>query len=267
MNLDLSVVLAIGLGAGVMAGMFGIGGGVVMVPALIAIMGFSIVQANGTSLAALMMPVGIFAVMEYKRKGLTDFRVAGIFAIGLLLGVYFGARFAIALPSDILKQLYGIFLLWVSWKFAEPKKLWAKIRNLEINSELTSVTSKEEKSLPWYILLPVGILAGILSGLFGIGGGLLIVPLLVTFMNFSPKKAVGTSLAALLLPVALPGVIEYYNAGQLHIQYAAFLAGGLVIGSIAGAKITIALPTATVKRVYALFLLIMGLDFLITGFY
>jgi uncharacterized protein len=104
MNMDLSVVLAIGLGAGVMAGMFGIGGGVVMVPALIAIMGFSLVQANGTSLAALMMPVGIFAVLEYRRKGLTDYRVAAIFAIGLLLGVYFGARFAIALPSNVLKQ-------------------------------------------------------------------------------------------------------------------------------------------------------------------
>jgi hypothetical protein len=90
--------------------------------------------------------------------------------------------------------------------------------------------------------------------------------MLITFMKFNPKKAVGTSLGALLLPVALPGVITYYNAGQLHIFASGLLAAGLVLGSIIGAKITISLPVSIVKRVFALFLLIIALQFIISGF-
>lgn len=263
--MDSIVVIAIGLIAGIMAGMFGIGGGVVMVPAMIAILGFSIVEANGTSLAALMMPVGLFAVLEYKKKDLIDIKVAAIFAVGLLLGVLFGAKLAIALPANILKQIYGLFLLWVSWKFAEPKKLFRK--NLSEKVIIPELRNNLEKKYPIMLLLVFGILAGVLSGLFGIGGGLVLVPMMVGIMNFDTKKAVGTSLGALLLPVALPGVIEYYNSGNLELQIAGLLAGGLVIGSLVGAKITISLPTGTVKRVYALFLLIMGIDFIITGFW
>ena len=234
--------MIIGLFAGVMAGMFGIGGGVVMVPAMILFLGYSIIEANGTSLAALMMPVGIFAVIQYYKNRYVDLKIAAFFAFGLLVGVLFGAKFAIALPFDILKQLYGIFLLYVSWRFFE----------FRTKKSPPSNGTKE-------------ISAGVLSGLFGIGGGLVMVPMMVTLMKFHPKKAVGTSLAALLLPVALPGVIEYYNSGYLKIETAVLLALGLVFGSILGAKITITLPTKTIKRVYAIFLFIMGMDFLIRG--
>ncbi|MCX7737709.1 MAG: sulfite exporter TauE/SafE family protein [Candidatus Kapabacteria bacterium] len=255
---DLFLVLIIGVIAGVMAGMFGIGGGVVMVPAMIVFLGFSIVEANGTSLAALMMPVGIFAVIQYYKNKYVDLKLAAIFALGLLLGVLFGAKFAIALPSDILKQLYGIFLLYVSWRFFEFK---TKNKNSSLNSEDIS----SEKKHSFFVLILIGISAGILSGMFGIGGGLVMVPMMVTLMKFNPKKAVGTSLAALLLPVALPGVLEYYKTGNLRIETAAILAVGLVVGSILGAKITISLPTKTIKRIYAIFLLIVGMDFLIRG--
>lgn len=255
--LDLLIVLLIGILAGVMAGMFGIGGGVVMVPAMIVFLGFSIVEANGTSLAALMMPVGIFAVLEYYKNKYVDLKLAAIFAFGLLLGVLFGAKFAIALPSDILKQFYGVFLLYVSWRFFEFK--------VEKKDKPEIKADEEEKIFNFLILILIGILAGVLSGMFGIGGGLVMVPMMVTLMKINTKKAVGTSLAALLLPVALPGVIEYYNSGFLRIETAAILAFGLVFGSIIGAKITISLPTKTIKRVYAIFLFIMGMDFLIRG--
>ena len=96
------VLLVIGLVAGIMAGMFGIGGGIVMVPALITIMGFSIVQANGTSLAALMLPVGIFAVITYYKNNLINIKVASFFAFGLFIGVYFGAKLALNVPINLL---------------------------------------------------------------------------------------------------------------------------------------------------------------------
>ncbi|MFA6570389.1 MAG: sulfite exporter TauE/SafE family protein [Bacteroidota bacterium] len=263
---DIAVLLIIGVLAGVMAGMFGIGGGVVMVPALIALMHYSLTQANGTSLAALMMPVGIFAVFAYHKKDLLDIRVSAFLAVGLLLGVLFGAKLALSMPTDILKQIYGLFLIWVSWRFFEIKSITNKSQNSDKTREENINKVEQEKILPFYLLLPFGILAGVLSGLFGIGGGLIIVPMLITFMKFNPKKAVGTSLGALLLPVALPGVITYYNAGQLHIFASGLLAAGLVLGSIIGAKITISLPVSIVKRVFALFLLIIALQFIISGF-
>jgi uncharacterized membrane protein YfcA len=98
--------------------------------------------------------------------------------------------------------------------------------------------------------------------LFGIGGGLLIGPALITFLRFDQHRAVGTSLAALLLPVSFPGVYTYYTAGQLDIGIAAIVALGLLGGAFAGAKIALGLTPTAVKRLYGLFLLIMGVRFI-----
>ena len=268
--------LIIGIIAGIMAGMFGIGGGIVMVPALMTLKGFSITQANGASLTALMMPVGILAVIEYKKKNLIDYKVASFMALGLLLGVYFGSRLALTLPVMLLKQIYGIFLLAVFWKFFDFKTIKRKeiilntvgnnlIENV-VDNESISLLNKMKKRSSIFYLLPLAIIAGILSGMFGIGGGLVIVPIMITLLKFSAKKAVGTSLAALLLPVALPGVLTYYYAGQLEIQSSLIMALGLILGSFAGAKITISLPSPFIKRIYAFFILIIGINFIYTGF-
>ena len=259
---NLVIFIILGLAAGVMAGMFGIGGGVIIVPILVTGAGFSLIEASGTSLAALMMPVGIFACISYYRNGFMDIKVAGVFALGLLLGVYFGAELAIILSSDLLKQLYGLFLLWVCWRFFEIKSIF---RKRDENPKADEV-KKSERPFTFIKLLPFGLTAGVLSGMFGIGGGLVIVPILITFMGFETKKAIGTSMGALLLPVALPGVLRYYNAGHLNIEVAAILALGLATGSIFGAKVTIRLPQKIVKRVYAVFLLLMALNFIVKVF-
>ncbi len=263
---DILIIALIGLCAGVLAGMFGIGGGVVMVPALLLALNFTLIRANGTSLAALMMPVGIFAVIAYYKKDLLDVKVAAILALGLLAGVLFGARIALELPVKLLKQIYGVFLLGVCWDFFELQTIIKKKFNNHNSTAAQDESADKERKLPFYFLLPFGLFAGVLSGMFGIGGGLVIVPMLVTIMNFNTKKAVGTSLGALLLPVALPGVIMYYNAGQINISDAALLAAGLVIGSIIGAKITLSMSLTIVKRIYALFLLAMSIEFIVSGF-
>ncbi len=260
----LIINLLIGLIAGVMAGMFGIGGGVVIVPALILLSGFSIVTANGTSLAALLLPVGILAVISYYKAGLIDIKVSGLVAFGLIIGVIIGSHIALNIPLTSLKFIYGLFLLYVSWNFMKPVELWRKyIRKEEIKPEEKKEISHTDYKLYFFPL--VGVVAGVLSGLFGIGGGLVIVPVLIAFLGMDTKRAVGTSLGALLLPVTLPGVLIYYNAGQLNVSYAVMVASGLVLGALIGAKITISLPSLTVKRIYSLFLLFMGLNFIITA--
>ncbi len=105
--------------------------------------------------------------------------------------------------------------------------------------------------------------AGVISGLFGVGGGIVIVPVLVGLLHFDQKIAVGTSLGALLPPTTIGAVINDYNHGILNVGAAALVAVGLLFGALVGAKIAIGLPSATVKRLYGVFLLFVGLRFLL----
>jgi uncharacterized membrane protein YfcA len=113
----LVVAAAVGAGAGVLSGIFGIGGGVVIVPALILLAGFSVTQAAGTSLAALLLPVGALGALEYWRAGLVDVRVAAILAAGLLLGAYLGARVGISLPAEAVQRAFGVLLVVIGIRF------------------------------------------------------------------------------------------------------------------------------------------------------
>jgi uncharacterized protein len=106
--------------------------------------------------------------------------------------------------------------------------------------------------------LAIGIAAGVLSGLFGIGGGLLIVPTLVAVANFSTKTALGTSLASLLLPVGFLGAYAYYQHGEVDIQASLLIALGLFLGAGVGARFAQVMPVITLQRLFALFLVAMA---------
>ena len=112
------------------------------------------------------------------------------------------------------------------------------------------------------IMVGIGLLAGVASGMFGIGGGAIIVPAMVLILYMDQKLATGTSLGAQILPVGLLGAWEYYRGGQLHPQKSLLIALGLLVGAYFGAKITLSLPPATVKRAYGIFLLVIGLRYL-----
>ncbi len=113
-----------------------------------------------------------------------------------------------------------------------------------------------------YILL--GIIAGVFSGLLGIGGGTVVVPALVYFFHMSQHKAQGTILGAFLPPVALLAFWKYYQSGNADIRVAVFLAIGLFVGAYFGAKISLVLPELVLKRVFGVFLLFMAFK-LISG--
>lgn len=108
------LLLAIGLSAGVLSGMFGIGGGLIIVPALIFLVGMKEYQALGTSLAALVPPVGILGAFEYWQKGYVNVHYAAFIAVGLLVGAYFGARITLGLHPALMHRLYGGLLLLVA---------------------------------------------------------------------------------------------------------------------------------------------------------
>lgn len=259
-------LLLLGVAAGILSGMFGIGGGVVIVPALTLLFLFGQKEATGTSLAVLLFPVSFFAVLAYYRKKMLNIRIAALIAAGLVIGAVGGAQIALSIPDTALKQLYGVFLIYIGWRFAEPRKVWAErtAKNTEnAKGNKTENPTSQELDGIWYVMLGVGLIAGVASGLFGIGGGLVIVPILVGLLHYDQKRAVGTSLAALLPPVGLGGVLSYYDAGKIDIPTAGLIAIGLIFGAFAGAKIALGLPSSTIKRMYGVFLIVISFKFIL----
>lgn len=110
------IVIVVGIAAGILGGLVGVGGGIIIVPALVYFLGFSQQTAQGTSLGLIMLPVGILGVLQYYKQGHVDFRVVGILAIGFLAGSYFGSRFALSIPQETIKKIFAILLLIVAVK-------------------------------------------------------------------------------------------------------------------------------------------------------
>jgi uncharacterized membrane protein YfcA len=117
-----------------------------------------------------------------------------------------------------------------------------------------------EEPLPMVsVFLAIGLTAGVLSGLFGIGGGILIIPALVFFAKFHAKLAIGTSLGAMLLPVGLLGAYAYYQDGNLNIKASLLIALGLFLGAFVGAKLAQTLSGTTLQRMFAVFIVLMAI--------
>ncbi len=117
----LLILLLVGVVTGFMAGMLGIGGAIIMVPALIYILGFSQHMAQGTSLAVMLPPIGIIAAYNYWKAGQVDIRVAIVLIITFLIGSYFGSKLAINLPQATLKKIFAILLLLVATRMLFSK--------------------------------------------------------------------------------------------------------------------------------------------------
>ncbi len=112
----LILLLVIGIITGVVAGMFGIGGAIIMVPALVFIMGLSQHMAQGTSLAVMLPPIGIIATWNYWKAGQVNLKFALILAAAFIIGSYFGSKYALNIPQNVLKKIFGVLLLLVAAK-------------------------------------------------------------------------------------------------------------------------------------------------------
>jgi len=108
------IVCVIGIITGLMAGMLGIGGAIIMIPALVYILGFNQQLAQGTSLAVMLPPIGILAAYNYWQAGHVNIKVALILAVAFIVGSYFGSKLAINIPQAVLKKIFGILLLLVA---------------------------------------------------------------------------------------------------------------------------------------------------------
>lgn len=117
MNAETVVLLIIvGLAAGVLSGLVGIGGGIIIVPALVFFLGFSQHQAQGTSLGLLLLPVGILAVINYYNKGHIDIKVVAIMCVAFVAGGWLGSKLALSLPQDTVKKIFAVVLFYTAFR-------------------------------------------------------------------------------------------------------------------------------------------------------
>ena len=119
------LLLLIGLAAGITSGLVGIGGGILIVPGLVYLLGFSQKMAQGTSLGILLLPVGILAVWQFYKGGYVDVKSVALVAIAFVVGGYFGSKITLALPEDVVKKVFAILMLVISIKmlFFEKKAI------------------------------------------------------------------------------------------------------------------------------------------------
>ena len=109
-------LLLIGLAAGILGGMVGVGGGLIVVPALVFFFGFSQHEAQGTSLGLLVLPVAILGMLNYYKQGYVDFKVVGLLAFGFFIGSYFGSKWALVLPQETIKKYFALLLFYTAFK-------------------------------------------------------------------------------------------------------------------------------------------------------
>lgn len=110
------ITILVGIAAGILGGLVGVGGGIIIVPALIYFAGFSQKTAQGTSLALIMLPVGILGVLQYYKQGHVDFRVVGLLAVGFFIGSFWGSKIALSLSQDTVKKIFAVLMILIAIK-------------------------------------------------------------------------------------------------------------------------------------------------------
>ena len=118
------IVILIGVAAGMLSGLVGVGGGLIIVPSLVFFLGMSQFSAQGTSLGLILLPVGILAVLNYYKQGHVDVKVVCLLSIGFIAGSYFGSKISLSLSQDTVKKCFAVFMIIVAIKmiFFDKKK-------------------------------------------------------------------------------------------------------------------------------------------------
>lgn len=142
--MDIQTVLilaAVGICAGILSGLVGVGGGIIIVPALVFFLGFSQKMAQGTSLGILLLPIGILGVMQYYKQGYIDMRVVAIVSVAFLFGGYFGSKIALSLPEETVKKIFAVVMIIIAVKML----FFDKTKKTETN---TGISQKEQPAVP-----------------------------------------------------------------------------------------------------------------------
>jgi uncharacterized membrane protein YfcA len=240
--------LAAGLAGGLLSGMFGIGGGVVLVPLLGLLLGLQQQEAQGVTLAVLLLPVGLPAVLAYRKRVAIRWWLVAALVTGFVASVGLGAQVASAMSDRPLRVLFAVLVV------AAAAQMWRGQGARPPANRPGDAASPSNLNGIW-----IGAIGGFLAGLFGIGGGIVMVPLLVLVLRLEQHEAQAATLATMLPPVGLPGVLAYAHArGTLPWFLMGMVAVGFAAGALAGARIAVRTRSGPLTRAFALFLLVVA---------
>ena len=233
---------------GVLSGLFGVGGGFVMIPLLALLLGMDQHRAQGATLAVMMMPIGLPAIFQYRKQGIAwNIRIVGLVVVGFMCGVSVGSVIANKIPHLPLRVGFTTFLLCVA--------VYGWFRREHSGFD-------DDKPRSGSLVLPglvIGVIGGFTSGLTGLGGAVVIIPLLIYWFRMTQHQAQMTSLLVLFPPIGLPGVFIYAKAQDgLPWLVIAGTVVGFDLGSYFGAKIAIKTSGVGLKRFYSLVILVMA---------
>ena len=209
---------AVGAVAGFLAGLFGVGGGLLIVPGLVLVAGMDQRLAHGTSLAAVL-PISVASLLTYAAHDNVDWAAALWLSVGAVAGAVIGTRLLHVLPHRVLALLFAVVVL------ASAVRLFLA----------TDATGRSPLSAAGVLaLVGVGLLAGIVAGLFGVGGGIILVPAMILLFGIPPVVAKGTS-AAVIVPAAVMGTWRNRRRGNADLRAAAIVgAAGIVTAALGG---------------------------------
>jgi uncharacterized protein len=238
--------LTVGLVAGLLSGSFGVGGGVLMVPAMVLWLGLDQRRASGTSLAAIA-PIAALGVVGFAVQGRIDYPAAVLLGVGAIVGAPIGARLIHSIPVARLRAGFAVILL------ATAGRLLLELPDPVLSDTITTTEA--------VMVVTVGLASGLLAGLFGVGGGILMVPAQILILGIDPAVAKGTSLLV-IIPAAVSGTIQNLRRANADIRLAALLGGAGLLTSFGGAFLATRMSATVASLLFAALLTISAVRML-----
>jgi uncharacterized membrane protein YfcA len=241
---DVAVAILIGFVSGVLSGLFGVGGGIVMTPGIQVLLGTTPIVALATPLPVIL-PTAITGALTYRRAGEIDERAALWMAIPGVAAAVVGAALTNVIDTHQLLVITALLLAYQAIGILRGRR---------------SSAPKPEREATRSTYAGIGLAAGFISGLLGIGGGLILVPLLAGWLGMPLKRALGTSLLAIVVLV-VPGTVVHTALG--HIDWAIFAAItlGAVPGALLGARVALGTQERTLRLAVGSFLLVVAVAY------
>lgn len=236
-------VLAVGVLAGLASGLFGVGGGVVIVPGLVMLAAYRQRLAHGTSLAAIV-PIATVATIGYATAGEVDFAVGTLIAVGAMVGTPLGVAALARMPQRWLQLGFAVVLALTAVRLVVDPGSGAGRGALDL------------AGAAGYLVTGVGL--GALAGLMGVGGGVVLVPLLTIAFGFPLVLAKGTSLAA-IVPISVLGTVRNLRQGTTDLRAGLLLGAGGVVTAAVASQVSLGLDRTTSAWTFAALLALVAL--------
>ncbi len=235
------VFVAIGVGAGLLAGLFGVGGGIVMVPSMVAA-GVSQHRAHATSLLAILV-IAVAGTARFAAAGEVDWSIGAAVAAGAIGGSTLGSRVMGRMSPQVLRLAFVVLLAGAGVRMV-------------VGGDVVLGVAVEGPGA-WLVALAVGLLAGFAAGVAGVGGGVIIVPALVFLLGVEQHTAEGTSLMVIVF-TAIAATRVNLAAGRMNLREGLAMGAGGVVSALAGATWALDMEAVVLRRIFGLFVLVVA---------